>query len=123
MGTIEFSTSDIVEPKGRATGRLVVKIGQRILSNDTVRLLFRDVLVYIVDEEYILKLPLPWGASKNRFIITNEDIPVHPNGRDFFYPESYEGYTIETHYARDRAIKVLSDLCNKLELEFEAIDA
>ena len=121
-GAIDFSTSDMVETKGRVTGRLAVRVNKKILSNDTVRLLFRDVLVHIVDEEYMLRIPLPWGASKSRYILTNEATPIHPNGREFFYPESYKGYTIETHYARDRAMKVLSDLCEKLELEFEAID-
>lgn len=122
LGAIDFSTSDIVENRGRVTGRLAVRINQRILSNDTVRLLFKDILVHIVDKEYILKVPLPWGASKSRYILTNEDPPIHPSGRDFFYPESYKGYTIETHYARDRALKTLSDLCDKLELDFETID-
>jgi hypothetical protein len=122
LGAIDYSTTDVVENKGRVTGRLAVRINQRVLSNETVRLLFKDILVYIVDNEYVLKVPLPWGASKSRYVVTNEEPPIHPNGRDFFYPESYKGYTIETHYARDRAIKVLSDLCEKLELEFEQID-
>jgi len=121
-GAIDYSTTDVVENKGRVTGRLAVRIGQRIISNETVRLLFHDVLAYIVDNGFILKVPLPWGSSKTRYIITNEDPPIHPNGRDFFYPEFYKGYTIETHYARDRAVKVLNDLCEKLELEFEKID-
>ncbi|MBN1953653.1 MAG: PD-(D/E)XK nuclease family protein [Anaerolineae bacterium] len=121
-GALDFSTSDVTEPRGRVTGRLAVRIDRKIFANDTVRLLFNDVLAYIVDKGYILRIPLPWGTSKSRYIITNEEIPIHPNGRDFFYPESYQGYTIETHYARDRALKVLSDLCERLELEFEAID-
>lgn len=29
---------------------------------------------------------------------------------------------METHYARDRGMKVLSDLCEKLEVEFETIE-
>jgi hypothetical protein len=122
-GAIDFSTSDIVDGKGRTTGRLAVKIDNKIFSKDTVRLLFDDVLKYIVDKDYIIKVPLPWGSSKNRYIVTNENPPVHPNGRSFFYPVSYKGYTIESHYARDRAMKVLNDLCDKLELEFEAIEA
>ncbi len=122
LGTIDYSTTDVVENKGRVTGRLAVRINKRVLSNETVRLLFKDILIYIVDGGYILKVPLPWGTSKTRYILSNENPPIHPNGREFFYPESYKGYTIETHYARDRAIKVLSDLCEKLELDFEQID-
>ena len=123
-GAIDYSTSDILnDNKGRVTGRLAVKIENKIISNETVRLLFEDVLKYIVDKGYIVRVPLPWGSSKSRYILTNEDPPVHPNGRAFFYPVAYKGYTIESHYARDRAITVLSYLCQKLEVEFEAIDA
>ena len=118
MGVIDYSTTGIVENKGRDSGRLAIKINNRVLSNKTVRLLFKDVLEHIVDNEFILKIPLPWGVSKTRYIVTNEKTPVHPNGRRFLYPESYKGYTIETHYARDRAMKVLRDLCKKLELGF-----
>jgi hypothetical protein len=120
-GAIDFSTSDIAENKGRVTGRLAVRIGSKTLSNETVRLLFEDALKHIVDMGYIVKLPLPWGSSKNRYIVTNENPPVHPNGRSFFYPVAYKSYTIESHYSRDRALKVLGDLCEKLEVEFEVI--
>jgi hypothetical protein len=122
VGAIDYSTADIGENKGRVTGRLAIRIDSKVFSNETVRMLFEDVLKYIVDKDLIVKIPLPWGSSKNRYIITNEQPPVHPNGRAFFYPVSYKGYTIESHYARDRAVKVLSDLCEKLEVEFEAIE-
>lgn len=121
-GTIDFSTSDVVESKGRATGRLAVKIDGKIFSNETVRLLFNDVLEYLVKQNYILTLPLPWGTSRQRYIITNENPPTHPNGRPFFYPVEFNGYTMESHYDRDRGMKVLNDLCKKLEIEFESIE-
>lgn len=121
-GTIDYSTSGVVENKGRITGRLAVKIGGKILSNETVRLLFEDVLKYIVNQNYVLTLPLPWGSSKQRYIITNENPPTHPNGRPFFYPVTFKGYTVESHYDRDRAMKVLNDLCEKLEIEFEPVE-
>jgi hypothetical protein len=121
-GAIDFSTSDVVESKGRVTGRLAVRIGGQVFSNETVRLLLGDVLKYIVENGDIIKLPLPWGTSKNRYIITNENPPAHPNGRPFFYPVAFKGYTIETHYDRSRAFKVLSDLCERLEIDFEAIE-
>lgn len=121
-GAIDFSTADITDNKGRTTGRIAVRIDNKVFSNNTVRLLFEDVLKYIVDKGHILRVPLPWGSSKNRYIITNEKPSVHPNGRLFFYPVLYMGYTIESHYARERALKVLSDLCNKLEIEFEPIE-
>lgn len=119
---IDFSTADIGDTRGRATGRLAVRIDHKAMTGETVRLLFETILKYLVDHEYVLKAALPWGSSKTRYILTNENPPMHPNGRPFFYPVSYKGYTIETHYARDRAMKVLNDLCMKLELDFEAIE-
>jgi len=121
VGAIDFSTSDIAEGKGRVTGRLAVRIGNKVFSNETVRMLFEDVLKYVVDKRFILGLPLPWGSSKSRYVVTNEEKPTHPNGRPFFYPVTYGSYTIESHYARERALKVLGDLCEKLEIEFEVI--
>jgi hypothetical protein len=121
--TIDFSTSDVGENKGRTTGRLAIKIDGQILFSETVRLLFEDVLKFVVKQKHILKLPLPWGTSKQRYIVTNEKPPVHPNGRTFFYPVEFDGYVMESHYARNRAMKVLNDLCNKLEIDFEIVEA
>lgn len=121
-GTTDYSTSDLANNRGRQTGQLAVKIDGKLVTNSTVRLLFRDVLRMLVNDGYIEKLPLPWGSSDTRYTITNELPPVHPSGKNFFYPDTYLNYTIETHYARDRGIKVLSDLCVKLELSFEQIN-
>lgn len=121
-GTIDYSTSDVNTAKGRTTNRLAVKIDKKVFSNEIVRLLFGDILKYLVEQKLVLKLPLPWGTSKQRYVITNEDSPKHPNGRDFFYPVQVEDYTMESHYSRDRGMKVLSDLCDKLEIDFEVIE-
>jgi len=121
-GTIDYSTSDLQTGAGRTTGRLAVKINKKVFSNETVRLLFRDVLEFLVDNNFLEKLPLPWGTSNHRYIITNESDAKHPNGRDFFYPINYSGYTMESHYARERGLKVLGDLCKKLEIDFEIIE-
>lgn len=121
-GAIDFSTSEVPGRKGRTSGKIAVKIDDKMFSNLTLRQLFEDVLKYLVDTKYILRIPLPWGNSPQRYIITNDSYPMHPNGREFFYPVKYGGYTLESHYARERGLKVLSDLCDKLEIGFEVID-
>jgi len=121
-GAIDFSTSELSETKGRASGRMAIRIENKVFSNTTVRLLFEDILKHLVDADYILKMPLPWGISNDRYVLTNQIPPVHPSGRPFFYPVSYKGYSIETHYSRARGIKVLLTLCEKLDLEIEVID-
>lgn len=118
---LEYSTSDI-PVKGRKAGRLAVKVNGKVFEADIVRDLLKNILIYLVDEGLIEKIPLPWGFGTSRYIVTNEEEPVHPNGRSFFYPESYKGYTIETHFARERALVVLDSLCNKLEIEYEPVD-
>lgn len=119
-GIIDFTTSEM--PKGRTTGKLAIKVNGQAFVKDTLRELLRDFLVYIVDKNYVVRVPLPWGNTTKRFIITNQNPPLHPNGKPFFYPEHYNGHTIETHYARDRGLKVLDDLCQKLELDFEVVE-
>lgn len=121
-GTIDFTTSDIEIPLGRSTGILAVKIDGKAFSNETLRDLFHDVLVYIVDKKYVLRLPLPWGTTTQRYIITSDKPATHPSGRAFFYPVEYKGYVLESHYARDRGLKVLGDLCRELEIEYEIIE-
>jgi len=79
-------------------------------------------LAFLVDKKYISRLPLPWGSTNKRFILSNAPEAIHPNGRPFFAPERYNGYTIETHYSRERAMQILSDLCKKLDLKFEEIE-
>ena len=87
-----------------------------------MRELFEKVLKYLVDTDIIKKIPLPWGEGKVRYIISNESEPQHPNGRPFFLPVKYKGYSLETHYSRDRGLAVLDALCKKLEIEYEPID-
>jgi len=121
-GAIDFSTSDASDNKGRAVGKIAVKIDGKVFVNNTVRTLFKEILTYIVDEQYVLRIPLPWGSSTKRYILTNESPPLHPSGREFFYPVKYKGYALESHYARERGLNVLDDLCNKLQIDFERID-
>ena len=117
---LEYSTSDI-PARGRKTGKLAVKIDGKVIEGDSVKRLFKNTLKYLVDKELLNKIPLPWGVGNTRYIVTNEDEPTHPNGRSFFIPETYKGYTIETHYARDRALAVLDSLCKKLEIDYEPL--
>jgi hypothetical protein len=121
-GTIDFSTSETDSNKGRASGKIAIKIDGKIIEAETVRNLFKLILKYIVDNKVISKIPLPWGNSSKRYILSNENPPIHPSGREFFYPEKYKGYTIETHYARERAISVVAALCDKFEIEFETVE-
>jgi hypothetical protein len=121
-GTIDHSTSDIVPDGRRESGRIAVKVNGKVFSNETLKQLIGDILKHLVDTHALSKLPLPWGTSNQRFIITNEDPPKHPNGKEFFYPVRYKGFTMESHYSRDRGIQVLGHLCRKLEIEFEQIE-
>lgn len=121
-GVIDASSSDLSPARGRSSGKLVVRVEDALLQGENVRSLFAEVLRLLVQRDYVLRLPMPWGTSNRRYVITNEEPPVHPNGRSFFYPVSYRGYTLESHYARDRAMNVLKDLCDKLDLGFEAVE-
>jgi hypothetical protein len=118
---LDYSTSDI-NSKGRKSGRLAIKIEGTVLEGDVVRTLFQNVLIFLVDKGYIKKLPLPWGISSTRYVLTSELPPRHPNGRSFFYPVNYEGYFMESHYSRERGLIILENLCRKLEVGFESLE-
>ena len=120
--TIDYSTSELQTDRGRASGKIAVRVNGNLFVNDTVLRLFTDILVYLVDQELVIRIPLPWGTSSKRYIITNQEPPKHPSGREFFYPAKYKGYAMESHYARERAMKILDDLCRKLEISFEPVE-
>lgn len=115
---IDYSIAEVTGGRGRDSGRIGVYIGGKLLIGDTVKTLFEKVLRHFVDNELMSKLPLPWGLGQKRYILTNALSAQHPNGRDFFIPVKYKGYTMESHYSRERSLKVLADLCNALEIDY-----
>lgn len=114
--------SGVKVSRGRAKGRLAVKLDGKVIDGTMVADVYEKALNYLVDKRYLHKLPLPWGTTDQRYIVTNQNPPTHPNGRNFFYPITYKGYTIESHYDRKRALQVLGELCEKLEITFEPIE-
>lgn len=107
---------------GRQRGRIAVRIGDRLLEESTVSGLFGAVLRALADEQKLAPLPLPWGDTSTRYLLTNRSPAEHPNGRPFFYPVSHGGYTMETHYSRGRAMRALEALCGLLGVPFEVIE-
>lgn len=87
--------------------------------------LVRDPRTTVGDERWYC---LDYQLLNDKLLLPLLDHPrlndkVKPfNGRPFFYPMQYQGYTLESHYARDRATRVLTDLCDKLELQFETVE-
>jgi hypothetical protein len=120
-GVIDYTTSEL-PVRGRETGKIAVKVDGRVFEGQMLRTLYEKILKYIVDKGYLSKIALPWGTGRSRYILSNEKIPRHPNGRDFFNPVRYRGYAMESHYDRRRGLVVLDSLCKKLEIEYEPID-
>jgi len=58
-GTIEYSTSELAQHTVRVSGRIAVKINKKVFSDEMVRPLFQQILVYLVDKKLISRLPLP----------------------------------------------------------------
>jgi hypothetical protein len=116
---IKRSTS--AHPKGRASGRIAVRIDKKIFDGQILAEVFEKVLKFLVDSGHLRSLPLPWGTTNQRYILSNDSEPTHPNGRPFFYPIEYRGYTMESHYSREQGMRVLQEVCEKLKLPFEII--
>lgn len=115
---IDYSIAEVTGGKGRESGRIGVYVNGKLFVGDMVRGLFEKILKYLADNELLVKLPLPWGIGQKRYILTNAPAAQHPNGRDFFVPVKYKDYTMESHYSRERSLKVLADLCGALEIDF-----
>ena len=121
--TIERDGLGINESTGRRSGTISITIGKNKISGQTLGELLTKTLKHFVDKNLIQNLPMPWGATRNRYIVTNETPAIHPNGRAFFYPVTYKGFTMESHYGRDRGLKVLSDLCEKIRVDFVILES
>ncbi|MCA9949776.1 MAG: PD-(D/E)XK nuclease family protein [Anaerolineales bacterium] len=118
---IEESVSG-ADSTGRLYDKMAVKIDEKIFVGVDVKDLFKQVLEYLVDTNKLSNFKFPWGTSTKRYIVTNVEPPIHPSGRNFFVPVGYEGFTMEAHYSRNRAIKVLDSLCTYIQLEFELVE-
>lgn len=119
---VDYRVSDIPQAKGRAKGRMAVKVSKKMFVADEVKDIFKSILKYIVDKKHVARIPLPWGTGTKRYILSADKKATHPTGREFFVPVRYGGYTVEAHYSRERAMKVLDDLCAKLNLDFELVE-
>lgn len=119
---ISHSTSEITQVTGRKTGSIEVRVNGVTFSGKTLNKLFEKVIEYLADNDFLKKLPLPWGTTNIRYIITNEDPPKHPKGNEFFSPVQYKDFTMESNYSRENGIQVLRNLCEKLEIDFEPIE-
>lgn len=120
---IDYDIRNATEPPLRESGRIAVQISGTLFVGETLRILFEKVLKHLVDTGLIAKLPLPWGESKKRYVLTNLVPAMHPSGRPFFYPIEYRGYVMESHYSRSRGLAILQELCHELELVFSTVDA
>ena len=120
---IDYDIKGIAERLPRESGRIAVQLDSALLVGETLGVLFEKVLRHLVDTNLIAKLPLPWGDSKKRYVITNLLPATHPSGRQFFYPIEYKGYVIESHYSRLRGITILEELSKQLEVGFTVVDS
>lgn len=120
---VDYDIKDATAQPPRESGRIAVQINEILFVGETLRILFEKVLKYLVDEKLVTRLPLPWGKSEKRYVLTNSLPATHPSGRPFFYPIEYKGYVMESHYSRVRGLAILEELANQLELHFSVIDS
>jgi len=121
-GKIDHSIPTSKSSSTRGSGKISVKIDNIDFTGDSLRILYLNVLKYLVDYNKLDKLVLPWGTGTKRYIISKDRNPIHPSGKDFFVPVEYKGYTLESHETRKRGISLLKQLCLKLGLKFELIE-
>lgn len=120
---IDYDIADAVGAPARESGKIAIQLAGKLFIGETLRLLFESVLHYLVDSKLIEKLPLPWGTSEKRYVLTNLLPATHPSGRPFFYPVEYGGYVMESHYSRSRGLAIIEELAKQLELPFSAVDS
>jgi len=92
--------------------------GHKTEAKNSAKMVF-EILKYLVDNELVKNIQIPWGRSNKRYILTNDKTPMHPNGKEFSNPVTYNGYTIEAHYSRKQQIKNMMNLCSDIGIELK----
>ena len=107
----------VVQRAPRERG-VVVDIGQRHFQAVSVRDLYEQVLIYLVDEHTAsLDQVLPFGTSRQRHLIAKS--ACHPTGNEFVVPVRYKGYYMEAHKDYKNAISHLGQLAMRLGLPMQ----
>lgn len=107
---------------GRNRGKIIFEFDNNKYEGRSGADALEKVLKYIVDNDKIKQIPLPWGTGTQRYILAYSSNPVHPNGRDFFYPVEYNNFIIETHWDRNRTMKIISDIAKKINVDYNLIE-
>jgi hypothetical protein len=108
----------LVRKSKRKVGLFGARVDGMLFEGKSLPVLSEQVLRHLVDSGVLSKINLPWGVSKSRIVLSNDETPKHPSGRPFFKPVSYGGYTLECHYDRDRGLGNLRRLCDDIGIDF-----
>lgn len=110
-----FST----EYDGRGGGLITATINGTRIEESSVATFYKDVLIYIVDNDYVSKIQLPTETGPKRYFLYKGKEPRHKNGKPFRNCVSYKDYHLEAHVNRGQGITYISNLCKAMGLSFE----
>jgi hypothetical protein len=105
----------------RASGSIKIKLGTKIFEAPSIPKMYVKVLKFVIDNGSIKKLSIPWGFGSKRYFVYKGKNPIHPSGRAFFFPVSYEDYHMEAHVSRSTGIRHLKEFCEELGHNFELL--
>lgn len=96
------------------TGILGIRIGNHIISANTVKEFYYKIFSYL-NEKYDIRDSIPYATGRKRYLVnwTNH----HINGDLFFTPIHVGDYYVETHKSRSGAIRDVYNYMKSLEID------
>ena len=96
-----------------------IEINGHLIRAISVKEMYEEVLKYLLDEGYSKRFRdlMPFSTSSLRYLIAEK--PIHPSGKEFYYPVEHHGYYMEAHKSYKTAIKDLSRFVGKMGLKLK----
>lgn len=118
----EYFVNNTEKLSTRSTGTIIVKINEKEFKESSIPKLYYKVLKYVVDNNSIQKITIPWGIGRRRYFVYKGENPTHPSNRKFFSPVKYKNYYLESHVNRKSGVKYLGEFCIKMGYKFKVIE-
>jgi ADP-ribosylglycohydrolase/Flp pilus assembly protein TadD/protein-tyrosine phosphatase/DNA-binding Xre family transcriptional regulator len=118
----ETETAHTSNPKKNATKKrklIEFYIDDQNFQAKNIPEMYQKALEYLVDATLLDDVSLPVATGEKRYILAKE--PVHPTGKPFLAPVTYEGFFMEAHNNRTAATSQLKRLIESLGCTFGEI--
>lgn len=117
-GSSDGGEADRVSPGGGAD-ILKIRIGDTMISANTVKEFYRRIFAYLIDR-FDIDDSVPYATGRKRYLVSRTK--HHINGDLFVSPIKVGDYYIETHKSRNGALRDVYNYMKKIGIEVSYVE-